>query len=291
MANLFSDIGWDVRWVGNESGFAGETSWATFTPVPAKGMNEAIPGNLDHEFNPFGTRGGKNWVPAECDVPLRPGWFYHPEQKGKTKNPEQLFSLYLKSVGRGAGLDLGIAPDSRGLLDDEDFKALEGFGKLVDESFKNNLAQASTLRVSNKRSKSYKGQFLIDRSIDSYWATDDTVKTAEVNLTWTADQTFDLIVSNPPYIPNLEKTQMQANVLDFEPHMALFVPDNDPLLFYRQISLIAHEALNSEAYLALEIHEKFALETKALLAGLGFKNVTIHRDLQGKERMILAQKA
>jgi release factor glutamine methyltransferase len=110
-------------------------------------------------------------------------------------------------------------------------------------------------------------------------------------LQWKADQTFDLIVSNPPYIPNLEKTQMQANVLDFEPHMALFVPDNDPLLFYRQISLIAHEALNSEAYLALEIHEKFALETKALLAAIGFKNVTIHRDLQGKERMILAQKA
>jgi len=163
-------------------------------------MNEAIPGNLDHEFNPFGTRGGKNWVPAECDVPLRPGWFYHPEQKGKTKNPEQLFSLYLKSVGRGAGLDLGIAPDSRGLLDEEDVKALEGFGKLVDESFKNNLAQASTLRVSNKRSKSYKGQFLIDGSIDSYWATDDTVKTAQVNLTWTADQTFDLIKMSE-YIP------------------------------------------------------------------------------------------
>ena len=200
MANLFSDIGWDVRWVGNESGFAGETSWATFTPVPANGMNEAIPGNLDHEFNPFGTWGGKNWVPAECDVPLRPGWFYHPEQKGKTKTPEQLFSLYLKSVGRGAGLDLGIAPDSRGLLDDEDVKSLEGFGKLVNESFKNNLAQASTLRVSNKRSKSYKGQFLIDGSIDSYWATDETVKTAQVNLTWTADQTFDLIKMSE-YIP------------------------------------------------------------------------------------------
>ena len=200
MANLFSDIGWDVRWVGNESGFAGETSWATFTPVPAKGMNEAIPGNLNHEVNPFGTRGGKNWVPAECDVPLRPGWFYHPEQKGRTKTPEQLFSLYLKSVGRGAALDLGIAPDTRGLLDDEDVKSLEGFGKMVDESFKNNLAQASILRVSNKRSKSYKGQFLLDRSIDSYWATEDTVKTAEINLTWTADQTFDLIKLRE-YIP------------------------------------------------------------------------------------------
>jgi release factor glutamine methyltransferase len=110
-------------------------------------------------------------------------------------------------------------------------------------------------------------------------------------LHWNPDQTFDLIVSNPPYIPSLEKTQMQANVLDFEPHMALFVPDNDPLLFYRRIIQIAEKALNNEAYLALEIHENFARETQALFAGLGFKNVTIHTDLQGKERMILAQKA
>jgi len=100
-----------------------------------------------------------------------------------------------------------------------------------------------------------------------------------------------LIVSNPPYIPSLEKTQMQANVLDFEPHMALFVPDNDPLLFYKRIIQIAEKCLNTEAYLALEIHENFARETQALFAGLGFKNVTIHADLQGKERMILAQKA
>jgi release factor glutamine methyltransferase len=110
-------------------------------------------------------------------------------------------------------------------------------------------------------------------------------------LQWNPDQTFDLIVSNPPYIPNLEKTQMLANVLDFEPHIALFVPDNDPLLFYRRIVEIAEKALNNEAYLALEIHENFARETQALFEGLGFKNVTIHTDLQGKERMILAQKA
>lgn len=110
-------------------------------------------------------------------------------------------------------------------------------------------------------------------------------------LHWNPDQTFDLIVSNPPYIPSLEKTQMQANVLDFEPHMALFVPDNDPLLFYRHSVEIAQKSLINGGCLALEIHENFAHETKALVEGGGFKNVTIHSDLQGKERMILAQKA
>jgi alpha-L-fucosidase len=78
-------------------------------------------------------------------------------------------------------------------LDEEDVKSLEGFGRLVAESFKINLAQAATLRVTNKRSKSYKGMFVLDGNLDSYWATEDTVKNAAINLTWTSEQTFDLI--------------------------------------------------------------------------------------------------
>lgn len=110
-------------------------------------------------------------------------------------------------------------------------------------------------------------------------------------LHWNSNLTFDLLVSNPPYIPNKDKERMQANVLDFEPHMALFVPDNDPLMFYRQLVQIAQSSLVAEGYLALEIHEDFALETLALFEYRQFKNVQIHRDLQGKQRMILAQKA
>jgi release factor glutamine methyltransferase len=108
---------------------------------------------------------------------------------------------------------------------------------------------------------------------------------------WKSNATFDLIVSNPPYIPSQEKAQMQPNVLNFEPHMALFVPDNDPLVFYKQIIEIAQNCLLAEGFIALEIHENFALETQALIEGAQFKNVQIHRDLQGKQRMILAQKA
>lgn len=105
-----------------------------------------------------------------------------------------------------------------------------------------------------------------------------------------SSSTFDLIVSNPPYIPHQEKAAMQATVLDFEPHMALFVPDNDPLLFYMHIVQIAQQFLCSEGYLALEIHENLALETKQLFETTVFKNVQIHADLQGKQRMLLAQK-
>uniref|UniRef100_UPI00359385B4 alpha-L-fucosidase n=1 Tax=Persicitalea sp. TaxID=3100273 RepID=UPI00359385B4 len=117
-ANIFSDIGPDVRWVGNEKGTAAETHWATFTPQPPNGVSEAVPGQANYEDSPTGMRDGKFWIPAECDVPLRQGWFYHPDQK--PKSPDELFDLYLKSVGRGAALDLGLAPDTRGLLSDDD---------------------------------------------------------------------------------------------------------------------------------------------------------------------------
>lgn len=108
---------------------------------------------------------------------------------------------------------------------------------------------------------------------------------------WQSQETFDLIVSNPPYIPQEEAAQMQPNVLDHEPHMALFVPNEDPLRFYKQIQLIAQANLLKDGYLALEVHENFAKETAALFNVPSFKNVQIYCDLQGKERMLIAQKA
>jgi release factor glutamine methyltransferase len=115
-------------------------------------------------------------------------------------------------------------------------------------------------------------------------------KVADV-LNWKPAQTYDLMVSNPPYIPAHEQAEMQPNVLDFEPHLALFVPDQDPLLFYRHIVELANACLVSDGYLAFELHEKWAQETKSLLDVTDFKNIQIHTDLQGKERMLIAQKA
>lgn len=108
---------------------------------------------------------------------------------------------------------------------------------------------------------------------------------------WQSQEQYDLIVSNPPYIPQEESAQMQPNVLNYEPHMALFVPNEDPLRFYLQIQLIAKVNLLKDGYLALEVHENFARETAALFNVPSFKNVKIYRDLQGKERMLIAQKA
>ncbi len=104
------------------------------------------------------------------------------------------------------------------------------------------------------------------------------------------NQFFDVIVSNPPYIPLNEQVKMDQNVLQFEPHKALFVPDHDPLLFYRVIATKSLSFLKNQGVLFFEIHEDFAAEVKELLVELGFINIELRKDLQGKSRMIRAQR-
>lgn len=195
-AVLFGDVGPDVRWVGNEEGFAGETSWATYTPrAPDEGK---IPANgyVKYWEATEGTRNGQYWMPAECDVPLRPGWFYHAAQDEQVKSPYTLLDLYYKSVGRGANLDLGIAPNREGLLHANDVKAMTEFGRLVQQIFSVNLAKGAKLTASNIRGKNaaqYGPTFLLDNDRYSYWATDDNVLSPWLVADLGANKTFNVI--------------------------------------------------------------------------------------------------
>ncbi len=134
---IFSDIGPDIRWGGNENGIAGKTNWNTLDTAGFKRGLGAPPTDILNTGNIY----GKNWIPLECDVSIRPGWFYHSKEDTLVKSPQELFELYLKSVGRGACLLLNVPPDGRGLFTKYDSAALIGFKKLRDESFKNNLAK------------------------------------------------------------------------------------------------------------------------------------------------------
>jgi len=136
---IFSDIGPDIRWCGNENGFAGETNWNFLdTAGFARGIGAPPTDTLNR-----GNYNGKNWIPAECDVSIRPGWFYHKEQDDKVKSQEELFNIYLKSVGRGANLLLNVPPDRRGLISKNDSAALTGFKILRDLNFKSDLLKNS----------------------------------------------------------------------------------------------------------------------------------------------------
>ncbi|HLK29618.1 MAG TPA: alpha-L-fucosidase [Puia sp.] len=128
---VFSDIGPDIRWVGNENGIAGKTNW---NMLDTAGFTRGAGAPSTDTLN-AGNENGKVWIPAECDVSIRPGWFYHQQEDEKVKTPEQLFDLYLKSVGRGASLLLNVPPDRRGLINEHDSAALVGFKKLRNESF------------------------------------------------------------------------------------------------------------------------------------------------------------
>ncbi|PUZ27595.1 alpha-L-fucosidase [Chitinophaga costaii] len=195
MAAIYGDVGPDVRWVGNEKGEAGETCWSTYTPhAPEAGKAPANGFTLDKEGTQ-GQRDGQYWMPAECDVPLRPGWMYHPEEDNRVKTPATLLDIYFKSVGRGAGLDLGLSPNRHGQLHPNDVAALAAFGKILRQTFTVNLLKNATIHASNIRQHNalFGTARLTDADPYSYWATDDSLHTATLEADMGQPQIFDVI--------------------------------------------------------------------------------------------------
>ena len=193
-AVIFSDVGPDLRWVGNEKGLAGETCWETYDPVGENG-GPASPGDVRAKDSLVGTRNGSRWLPAECDVSIRPGWFWHEKENDKVKTPSDLMDLYYKSVGRGASFLLNVPPDRKGVLYDTDAASLKQFGELVANTFANNLAAGAKLTASNVRagSSAYGPQNLVDGRWDTYWATDDSVKNPELIVEFARPVSFNVI--------------------------------------------------------------------------------------------------
>lgn len=176
---FFSDAGPDIRWVGNERGIAGETNWNTIsndTLFAGKGGIE----KLLNEGHPD----GKQWIPAEVDVSIRPGWFYHASQDSLVKSPEKLFEIYLTSVGRGSNLLLNIPPDRRGLIHENDVASLREWKAMVDEAFAVNIAKGANATASNVRggASEFDAGKLTDGDKGTYWATDDGATAASIEI-------------------------------------------------------------------------------------------------------------
>jgi alpha-L-fucosidase len=176
---FFSDAGPGVRWVGNERGIAGETNWNNISIDTLFAGKAGIENLLN-----TGSENGANWVPAETDVSIRPGWFYHAKEDSLVKSPERLFEIYLTSVGRGSVLLLNVPPDRRGLFHQEDVNALKGFRELLDKEFKTDLAPGNETHASNTRGDDtkYDASNLFDKNPDTYWATDDNQVKGSVDI-------------------------------------------------------------------------------------------------------------
>jgi len=135
-AVMFSDVGPDVRWVGNEKGYAGETCWST---INVRADN--APGKMSPEYLNAGDPQGSLWIPAETDVSIRPGWFYHEGEDDKVRSGKELVDLYYKSVGHNSLLLLNIPPDKSGLFSPIDVKSLYDYHSILEETFRKNLAK------------------------------------------------------------------------------------------------------------------------------------------------------
>ena len=194
-AVMFSDGGPDFRWVGNERGLAGDPCWAT---IDTTGR---YPGGRSEGLTK-GERPGNAWMPAECDVSIRPGWFYHAAEDARVKTPKQLLDIYYQSVGRGACLNLNLPPDRRGRINDHDIESLREFRRILDATFAVNLAQRAKFSASNTRggSKVFAPENLVTGKRDRYWATDDSVLTPELVVEFPAPATFN-VVSLGEYLP------------------------------------------------------------------------------------------
>ena len=173
-AVMFSDAGPDVRWVGNESGMGSLTNWCLLK------KDEMYPGGDFAKILGEGHEDGTFWVPAEVDVSIRPGWFYHSKEDSLVRSPENLMELYYSSVGRNSNLLLNVPPDRRGLLHEKDVSSLIAFSELLKKEFVTDIAREKKALASESRGKAYDGSKVNDGDPDTYWSGKDDQLTGDI---------------------------------------------------------------------------------------------------------------
>lgn len=181
-ACTFDPLGADLRWVGNEKGVAGDPCWPTMPNQP-----------YEQSLGNSGLRGGTLWWPAETDVSIRPGWFYHPDENAQVKSPNDLVHLYDVSVGRGTNLNLNVPPDRRGRIADHDVAVLKSFGGAIRASFARDLARTAIAHASASRGAGFEPHRVLDGDRDTYWSTPDAALTPSLTLDLAPGTRFDLV--------------------------------------------------------------------------------------------------
>ena len=191
---IFSDGGPDIRWIGNENGYAGSTFWSTIK------KDSIIIGNSNPKYLNTGEEGGNNWIIGQCDVSIRPGWFYHQAEDSLVKTPQELVDIYYKSVGRNSVLLINLPPNKKGLIHNNDINSLKVFKKILDSTFANNLAAGASCSTTNYRleDKDFYPNNIVDDNKETYWATDELTLPAEVCIELKEEQLFDRILIQEP---------------------------------------------------------------------------------------------
>lgn len=195
-AVIFSDIGPDCRWVGNERGSAGRTCWGR---LDVKGFGPGSDAPSRDTLN-CGNALGAEWVPAETDVSIRPGWFWRESENDKVKSVDELLRIYYESVGRNSLLLLNVPPDTTGRINAADSARLMEFRAALDRIFEDNLAEGAKAEATAVRGRTFKAQNILNDEYDSFWAAPDDVTEASITINLNGEKTFNLIQLQE-YIP------------------------------------------------------------------------------------------
>ena len=181
----------DIRWIGNEEGRAGATQWSIFTPEP---------NTPNYRHSVWGDENGDMWLGGECDVSIRPGWFYHPREDHQLKSLARMVELYYQSVGHNANLLLNFPIALNGKISPADStRAIEWY-HTIQNSFKDNLLKDCHVEASQTRSNEYKAEFVTDNNWDSYWATPDDIPGGSLTFTLKQPTTLNRLILQE-YIP------------------------------------------------------------------------------------------
>ena len=201
-AVIFGDGGPDVRWVGNEEGWANETNWSIMR------RDEIYPGWPRYIELRSGHEDGTHWLPAEADVSIRPGWYYHSSEDHQVKSVPQLLDIYYNSVGRNASLLLNLPVDNRGLVHETDVQQLIALRKQLDMDFSHNLAKDVKVSATDVRGKSYEysAGLINDEKKETYWATNDGVTKASITIEFDIPTEINRILLQE-YIPLGQRVQ------------------------------------------------------------------------------------
>jgi len=187
-AVMFSDAGPDIRWVGNESGMGSLTNWCLLK------KDEMYPGGNFAKILGAGHEDGNYWVPAEVDVSIRRGWFYHKNQDSLVRSPENLMELYYSSVGRNSNLLLNVPPDRRGLLHENDVKSLLAFREMLKKEFETDIAKGKKADATSVRGKGFEASKVNDGNPETYWATKDTETSGDIVINLGAETEVNRII-------------------------------------------------------------------------------------------------
>jgi alpha-L-fucosidase len=204
---IFSDNGPDIRWVGNEQGYCGETFWSTIN------ADKLIVGKSDRAYLNKGEQNGNNWIIGQCDVSIRPGWFFHTDENNKVRTPSQIVDLYYKSVGRNGLLLINLPPDSTGLIHKTDSTNFVEFRKIIDETFKNNLAQGASIKTSSEWSKKYSSENINDNITETFWAASDKDTQPEIVIDLKKEKSFNRISISEPIAYGQRVAEFQIEAL------------------------------------------------------------------------------